>query len=171
MGFKTDYVEVKIPRYKKGKDFWAKLLSSQKYTSSAGDVYVVPEGFETDFASVPRLLRWLYAPFGKYTQASILHDYFYSGKGVKTRKEADKLFYEAGCSSFMRKIGMYPMYFAVRYFAWYAYTSPSGKKGALDGAGVAGIFMALGVLGLLGLGIYYKFFNPSWSWLFKIIGF
>lgn len=39
------------------------------------DTIVVPAGYETDFASVPRCLQWLAPSTGKYTLAAILHDY------------------------------------------------------------------------------------------------
>ena len=42
------------------------------------DTIVVPSGFETDFASVPRSLQWLAPATGKYTLAAILHDYLCS---------------------------------------------------------------------------------------------
>lgn len=39
------------------------------------DTIVVPAGYETDFASVPRSLQWLAPSTGKYTLAAILHDW------------------------------------------------------------------------------------------------
>lgn len=40
------------------------------------DGWTVPAGFETDFATVPRIIQWLIPTYGKYTLAAILHDYF-----------------------------------------------------------------------------------------------
>lgn len=40
------------------------------------DGWTVPKGFETDFATVPRVIQWLIPTYGKYTLAAILHDYF-----------------------------------------------------------------------------------------------
>lgn len=37
-------------------------------------VFVVAVGFLTDLASVPKLLWWLYPPFGRYTKAAVVHD-------------------------------------------------------------------------------------------------
>jgi len=37
---------------------------------------VVPAPFETDLASVPRILTWLIPRYGRYTKAAVLHDYF-----------------------------------------------------------------------------------------------
>ena len=39
------------------------------------DPFVVPAGFETDFASVPRVFTWLIPRYGRYTKAAILHDF------------------------------------------------------------------------------------------------
>lgn len=39
------------------------------------DRFIIPEGYVTDFASVPRFLQWLAPSTGKYTLASVLHDY------------------------------------------------------------------------------------------------
>ena len=37
--------------------------------------YVVPEGFMTDFSSVPRVFRWLFSPSGEpHQSAGLIHD-------------------------------------------------------------------------------------------------
>ncbi len=55
---------------------------------------IVPEGFITDFASVPRMLWSIFPPTGRYTKAAVLHDYLYSNKSeIETnRKQCDKMF-------------------------------------------------------------------------------
>ncbi|MBF6330090.1 DUF1353 domain-containing protein [Nocardia transvalensis] len=53
--------------------------------------FVVPAGFSTDFASVPRVLVWLIPRYGAYTRAAILHDYL-SRTGAVSRADADALF-------------------------------------------------------------------------------
>jgi hypothetical protein len=45
------------------------------YTGLRGDTWVVPSGYLTDFATVPRFLHWLTLPYGAYTRAAVLHDY------------------------------------------------------------------------------------------------
>ena len=64
-----------------------------------GRAIFVPKGFETDYASVPRALWWLYPPSGDYDDAAVVHDYLYfNGPNVipgLTRKEADDVFLEA----------------------------------------------------------------------------
>lgn len=57
--------------------------------------YSVPEGFVTDFASIPRLFWTVIGhPAGRYAQAAVLHDCLYS-TGAAKRAEADRIFREA----------------------------------------------------------------------------
>ncbi|WP_254790870.1 DUF1353 domain-containing protein [Blastococcus tunisiensis] len=58
-------------------------------------VFVVPKGFETDFATVPRLVTWLVPRFGAYTRAAVLHDWLCTAgieSGAVTSREADGIF-------------------------------------------------------------------------------
>ena len=59
------------------------------------DRFVVPAGFRTDFASVPRPVTWLVPRFGAYTPAAILHDWLVT-EGLRTKvvspREADGIF-------------------------------------------------------------------------------
>lgn len=87
---------------------------------------VVPTGFETDFASVPRLpLAYLLAGDTAHRSA-VLHDYLYATQVGK--KYADKIFLAAmkaeGISSWRR----YLMYGAVKFFGSAAYTSHGNKS-------------------------------------------
>jgi len=59
----------------------------------------IEEGFDTDYASVPRGLWNLYPPDGEYSPAAWIHDWLYwnqalNGRPVK-REEADAVFLEA----------------------------------------------------------------------------
>ncbi|MGY1913930.1 DUF1353 domain-containing protein [Blastococcus sp. SYSU DS0973] len=45
------------------------------------DRSVVPAGYVTDFATVPRVVVWLVPRFGRYTAAAILHDWPNRGCG------------------------------------------------------------------------------------------
>lgn len=62
----------------------------------------VEAGFDTDYASVPRVLWNLYPPDGDYTPAAVIHDALYWHQATKetggqpvTRAEADVCFLEA----------------------------------------------------------------------------
>ena len=67
-----------------------------------GRVIEVPQGFETDGASVPRFLWWLLPAWGTYSRAAVVHDYLTrcieSGRAHpegKTRFDCDKVLWEA----------------------------------------------------------------------------
>ncbi len=79
-------------------------------------VYVVPLGFITDLASVPRSLWAIFPPSGIYTEASVIHDHMYSTRNVP-RKIADKTYLHnlkmCGVGYVRRNL----MYNALRLFA------------------------------------------------------
>lgn len=72
---------------------------------SSEDVVRVPVGYQTDFASVPRIFWSILPPVGRYSRAAVVHDYLceqcethhyqYDQCDIKTRKEADYIFLEA----------------------------------------------------------------------------
>ena len=91
------------------------------------DEFVVPRGFQTDFASVPRAFWGVYPPYGTHTKAAVVHDYLYreqpivrGGKPI-SRKDADGIFErimrELGTSWWRRKT----MHLAVRLFGGRGY--------------------------------------------------
>lgn len=63
--------------------------------------YVIPMGYRTDFASVPRFARFLINQTGKHDRAALIHDWEYDNQ-IGTRWEADKRFYRE-----MRKDGVH----------------------------------------------------------------
>ena len=78
----------------------------------------IPAGFETDFASIPRLLWPLFPPDGPWLEASIVHDYCYREQVPFSRFFADALFREL-----MRQYGVprwrrVAFYYAVRLCGW-----------------------------------------------------
>jgi hypothetical protein len=59
------------------------------------DVFVVPDGTPTDFATVPRVVVWLIPRFGRYTLPAILHDWLVTEglrRGLLTSRAADGIF-------------------------------------------------------------------------------
>lgn len=91
------------------------------YLSRAEESFEVPEGQATDLASTPRILWPWFPPFGSYSRAAVLHDYFYRTATV-SRKEADKLFHEAMLSCGTSRWRARVMYLSVRWFGGFAYT-------------------------------------------------
>jgi hypothetical protein len=62
------------------------------------DEFIVPAGYVTDFATVPRIAVWLIARFGSYTKAAILHDFLLTHcveSGRVSSVDADGLFLRA----------------------------------------------------------------------------
>lgn len=119
--FKTDFCEVRISRYEvEGKRFT--LLSELVYEMTGSSVIKVPKGFKCDLASVPRIIWPLIGPYGKWTNAAIVHDYLYSRQGFKeyglSRKSADLIFYFAMRDSFAHPVTARLMYWAVRLFGF-----------------------------------------------------
>lgn len=55
---------------------------------------VVPAGFTTDLASVPRVFQSIIPKLGHHIRPAIVHDYCYEGGTNLTRKEADEMFLE-----------------------------------------------------------------------------
>lgn len=95
------------------RSFWWRLLSPLEYQGKM-EQFIVPEGFITDFASVPCALWSVFPPYGKYTKAAVVHDWLYAA-GKVSRKDADGIF-----SRMMREAGVKwrrpLMWFAVRLF-------------------------------------------------------
>lgn len=57
-------------------------------------------GFLTDFASIPRVVRWLWTPSGgPWRLAGIVHDWAYSTANPITRPVADRLFLDIAAAS------------------------------------------------------------------------
>lgn len=114
-GFTQNYVCVKIYRYGE----MPELTENLNYYVDDHYVIVIPKGFKTDFASIPRIFWNIIAPIGKWTLPSVLHDYLYS-EGYRlgiSRKQADKIFYQAMRKSFVTPITANIMWACVRLFA------------------------------------------------------
>ena len=77
---------------------------------------IVPVGFKTDLASVPKPLKKIWKPFGKYSRSAVLHDYLYETD--MDRKECDKLFKEAMISDDVNPFTIDAFYIIVRLFGW-----------------------------------------------------
>jgi hypothetical protein len=109
------------------------VLLSQPFTwcgpASNPVCYEVPEGFETDFASIPRLVQIVLSPtrgiVSNYGRAAVIHDFLYRTGAAATppvsRKAADQVFYEAMLCENVLWPTRFTMWLAVRLFGWTAY--------------------------------------------------
>jgi hypothetical protein len=87
------------------------------------DDIIVPVGFQTDFASVPRV-PIIYGLWGdRAHREGVLHDYLYRIDSLPqaTRSLADDIFYEAMNSREKPWYVRYPMKWGVRVGGWTAY--------------------------------------------------
>lgn len=101
-----------------------------EYLAADGTGWIIPVGFTTDGASVPRFLWWLYPPFGDdYEASAVLHDYIYQcaelfpgdDRGHIGRGAGDALFREAMEADGFRASGRAVVYRGVRAGGWKAW--------------------------------------------------
>ena len=107
---------------------WA-VLSPFEYrlgTEDGEESIIIPIGFETDFASIPRGLWNIFPPAGPYGKAAVIHDWMYQYRTVLTptgtrlcdRGEADRALREGmevlGCGWTTRHV----IYTGVRLGGW-----------------------------------------------------
>ena len=79
------------------------------------NIVLVPRGYVTDFASIPRMFWHILPPWGKYGKAAVVHDYLCDIKD-RPSSEVHRIFYEAmgvlGVPNWKRRV----MYEAVRRY-------------------------------------------------------
>ncbi len=80
--------------------------------------HVVPVGFTTDLASIPRPFRNILNINGRSRRAAVLHDWLYAGQQCVTRADADQLFLDAMKSDGVSWAKRWSMYAAVRVAGW-----------------------------------------------------
>jgi hypothetical protein len=110
----------------------AKLHEDFFRTSAYYGIIVIPAGFETDFASIPRVFWNILPPIGQYLEAAVVHDYLYSmGTDLfmsADRKTADLVFLElmerSGVPIFRRHV----IYRAVRLFGRWAWKNHERER-------------------------------------------
>jgi hypothetical protein len=101
-----------------------RLLRAFTYDSEVAKArIVVPAGFVTDFASVPRVpvAYWLFG--GTANAAAVIHDWLYT-TGIFPKDTADSVFYEAMRASGIGFLRARFMYWGVAYgggMAWAAH--------------------------------------------------
>lgn len=117
-----------IVRYKEEdpvkSDRWVLVFSVEFKTIVHKSIITVPEGYTTDFASVPMLLWSLFPPINKSNRAFLLHDYWYDNRlfqetyGAKeARLMADvELYNQLEAIEPDKPIRNFCMYLACRWF-------------------------------------------------------
>lgn len=116
-----------------------KLTEPLSYRAKV-DIYVVPAGFDTDLASVPRPLVWLVPSYGRYTRSAILHDY------LLTRDDVDK--HDAD-GIFRRSMRELKVPFLQRWMMWGAVGANSTGKDLRVSISGRGLLHAFGLLAVV----------------------
>lgn len=96
-------------------DLWT--LELPLLWEDGAEIIVVPPGFITDLASIPRLAQPLIPVNDRHRAAAILHDYLYVIQD-RTRAEADALFARAMATSGVGWLRRALMHAAVRVGGW-----------------------------------------------------
>jgi hypothetical protein len=108
-------------------DRWA-LVDALVYRGRS-QRFVVPAGFHTDFATVPRVVSWLVPRFGTFTLAAILHDWLCTegiSSGAVTSRDADGIFRRVMRESGVPVLRRWLMWAGVR---WGALVSARRRSG------------------------------------------
>lgn len=97
-----------------------------------GNRIVVPVGFMTDFASIPRAFRWWQTgSVGPQRVAAYFHDWLYSSQNEFNRKTADREFRKvmqfAGGKGVRKFVRRWLMWAALRVGGWMAWRSNQKK--------------------------------------------
>jgi hypothetical protein len=118
------------------------------------DTFVVPRGFVTDFASVPRIAVWLIPRYGTYSRAAIVHDFLCKTLPVSP-VDADGIF-----RRIMAELGVGPVkrWLAWAGVRWGALTDPRRRRGwwrtAPQLIGITILALPLGIpMAAVGLGL------------------
>jgi hypothetical protein len=94
----------------------------------SGKEIIVPKGFETDFASIPRIARLFISPVGLHAKAALVHDLLYSNRNhTMTRLQADNVFLEAMGVLKVPLFRRTAIYLAVCSFGWIAWRKNKPK--------------------------------------------
>ena len=81
---------------------------------------IVPAGFITDFASVPRVFWPIIDPIGEHGKAAVIHDYCYYTACYK-RLRSDEIFLEGMEVLKVEEWKQTTMFHSVRLFGWHAW--------------------------------------------------
>ena len=73
-------------------DFWA--VVSPLVWETPGQRIIVPKGFLTDLASIPKILRNIFDPDGCSRQPAVMHDWNYRTHTM-TREQCDQLLHDS----------------------------------------------------------------------------
>lgn len=137
------------------------------------DIFAVPRGFITDFATVPRFATWLVPVYGLYTKVAILHDWFIKyaiGAGLLSSKDADGIFRRVLQEEGVPPLMAWIMWTGVR---WGALTNKRRSKGWFHGKECWLVFLitlfaapfVIPAFAAIGLGLFFWEILEVITWL------
>ena len=97
-----------------------KLISPFEYHVGmypSNEIINVPEGFITDFASVPRVFWSILSPIDEYAKAAVLHDFIYRVAPYE-RMRCEEIFLEAMIVLKVPEWKRHAIYRSVYLFGW-----------------------------------------------------
>ena len=95
--------------------------------SSVPCTIMVPVGFKTDLASIPRLAWSLMPPMGRYEAAAVVHDWLYWSQEL-CREDADAVFLDAMIYSGVGIVSRTIIHRAVRMFGGFAWRANAAAR-------------------------------------------
>ena len=110
------------------------LKEPYSFIDPAGQEWNVPDGYNTDGASVPTALWALYPPFtGNYRSAAVIHDYYCDSK-ERSWQDTHKVFYFAMRAAHVDEKTAKIMYGAVYLFGprWGPGTAPGQRSAPVN---------------------------------------
>jgi len=111
-----------------GKGFWELQAGFEYHVGEypSDEIIVVPKGFITNFASIPRIFWPILDPVGEHGKAAVIHDYCYA-TACYSKSRSDEIFLEGmevlNVEQWKREV----MYKAVVYFGWWAWSKHRKK--------------------------------------------
>jgi len=105
-----------------GKGFWELQVGFEYHvgTYPSDEIIVVPAGFITDFASIPKIFWPIISPTGEHGKAAVIHDYCYYS-ACYSRLRSDAIFLEGMKVLKVKKWKRDAMYFGVVLGGWKAW--------------------------------------------------
>ncbi|OYX72766.1 MAG: hypothetical protein B7Y81_05045 [Caulobacter sp. 32-67-35] len=92
------------------------------------DLYAVPSGYVTDFASIPGFAKLLFPPFGTWAEAAVIHDWLYDVGAKGQKAQADRIFKEAMTDMKVGGLRKTVMHWAVSLGGGGAYRAAERRK-------------------------------------------
>lgn len=132
MARETSFTPLEVEVLADGKHY--KLTKDMVVFSHRCGVTVIPQGFVTDMASVPRGFWNLFPPTGPWAKAAVYHDYLYQ-TGTISRADADHEFAEGMKALGVCWVTRMAMWVALRLFggiAWDKYATQRIFMGEMD---------------------------------------